>query len=210
MQMDANGVDNMSSEIEPTTYWHQSPRGKLETNPSSSIADYITSTITEAPLSPCKEIGKLRNALRVPSWHQLGRNDTWCPWNSPTTSLNDLLSTHTSPQRAHTRYALSVEEEKPVVSLIKHYTLNGFPLGREDVAEAIQHIVQAMSSERCFKLPLIINRSGAKFLGDFLERNTQEILFGKPSKEEKQLWRACNTETAATHFASLEKIIKEN
>ena len=105
---------------------------------------------------------------------------------------------------------LTADEEGVIVSLITQYGAKGFPLGREDVADAVEILVNSLPPERQVSLPFLNNRPGKKFLRNFQDRNKEAIVFKRSSKEEDLRWRSCNAETLTTHMASIGKLIKEN
>ena len=108
------------------------------------------------------------------------------------------------------RTYLTEAEETVIVGLLERYALQGFPLRRTDLSEAIKIFVDALSVERQKALPFRNNIPGKKFLKNFADRHRERINFVRASKQEEIRWAATNATNITQHFAALESVISEN
>ena len=83
------------------------------------------------------------------------------------------------------RTYLTEVEETVIAGLLERYALQGFPLRRTDLSDAIRIFVSALPLERQNALPFRNNVPGRKFLKSFSDRHRQRINFVRASKQEE-------------------------
>ena len=96
------------------------------------------------------------------------------------------------------------------MGLLERYALQGFPLRRTDLSDAIRIFVGALPLERQNALPFRDNVPGRKFLKNFADRHRQRINFVRASKQEEIRWTATNATNLTQNLVALESVIAEN
>ena len=106
--------------------------------------------------------------------------------------------------------ALTELEEQLVVQMICRYAEQGLSLRRQHVQEAVGQLINGMPSSRKMLLPFVNARPGPKCLRLFIKRHGDKMKLGRPLRQEAVRYAACNAMNLTNHFATLEKIIKDN
>ena len=74
------------------------------------------------------------------------------------------------------RSVLTADEEGVIVSFITQYAFKRFPLGRKDVADAVEILFNSLPLERHISLPFVNNRPGKKCLRNFQACHKEAIV----------------------------------
>lgn len=98
--------------------------------------------------------------------------------------------------------ALSVEDEKSIVTVLRDYTKQGNSLPRDYVADSDKLTVQDFLVERLQALPFKKDLPVKLCIKLFLELRKEKLKLRLPYWEEKIRWRSCNAESLVTHFPS--------
>ena len=106
--------------------------------------------------------------------------------------------------------SLSSIEEEMVLTLLFRYADRGIPLRSRHVKEAIEIIVSRMTPGRRLSLQFKNGSPGSHYLRDFTRRHRTKIRFAKPLRQEALRFNAMNGDALTTHFAIIEKIIREH
>lgn len=130
----------------------------------------------------------------------------------PRSTLNGAVLNLSKPtlKKSGRRPSLLETEEKMLVQLLCRYSDRGVSLSRAHLYEATAIIVTKMSSERRKNLQFKNGMPGKKWLQCITERHSRSLSFMKPTCQEALRFAACNGDTMATHFATLEKVLKEH
>ena len=106
------------------------------------------------------------------------------------------------------RTYLSFTEEQIIVHLITRFSDRGYSMSRDDVALAVQDMVQAFPIVRQNTLPFVNGKPGKTFLRLFARRHSSLIRLGRAFKQEQARWRATNAENVTHHCAEIERLIQ--
>jgi len=128
----------------------------------------------------------------------------------PLSTFHDRLHRHHNPRPPVNRSHLKHEEENEIVATINKFSERAVPMNRDDVADAVQVVVQKMDASRAASMPFIGGRPGKKFLSAFLKRHSKAIRLGRPSSQEDIRWASTNATTLTSHFAQVEALIREH
>ena len=83
------------------------------------------------------------------------------------------------------RTYISFTEEQITVQLITRFSDRGYSMSRDDVALAVQDMVQAFPIARQNMLPFVNGKPRKTFLRLFARRHSSVIKFGRASKQEQ-------------------------
>ena len=69
--------------------------------------------------------------------------------------------------------------------------------------------IQSLSDERRSTFPFGKFGPGNRFIRSFIKRHDDELGFRRPLRQEGQRWSSVNAEALTTHFACIEKLVKD-
>ena len=133
----------------------------------------------------------------------------------PRSTLHDNIAKHSSRSVSVSRLpgrlsSLSSIEGQMFLALLLRYADRGIPLRRRHVKEAIEIIVSRMTPGRRLSLQFKNGSLSSHYLRDFTRRHRTKIRFAKPLRQEALRFNAVNGDALTTHFAIIEKIIREH
>ena len=138
-------------------------------------------------------------------------------YDVPRSSLHKVVKARSNwniqadvPHRCGRPPALSKEEEELLVGLLVQHSSKGTPLTDKHLEEAVRSLVLTMPPVRREHLPFRGGTPGRKWKRGFRARHRQVISFGRPCRQEAERFKACNAETLTTHFAVLDKLIRDH
>ena len=105
---------------------------------------------------------------------------------------------------------LTDDEEKIVVQTLIRFSTMGLPLTKTHLREALCLVVENMGPERKSKLQMKNGTPSKRFLDRFYSRHKDKLKLGHPLSQEAKRFKAFNGAALANHFATLEKVIREN
>ena len=124
-------------------------------------------------------------------------------------TLQYRLSTPIRPKRGRPT-ALSMSEERMILEFVVKHANKGIPMTERHLCEAISVVLRRLLPSRRVTFPFKKHKPSPGYLGAFRKRHAKVIKFGKPLRQEAKRFRSVNMEALTTHFASVEKRIKDN